>query len=185
MDASEQASETPSTTTPIRSHKDGPQRIRVAGKWWSPEAEATFLDHLAASCNVAWSAAQAGFSAVTVYNHRRTDPGFARQWEEALEHGYIRLETELLGAATDYVQRMREDEDLPFKDMTVREAISLLGRHGARNGGGPTARGGRFQARPRSLDEMRDSILAKFEAIECARRAEEAELAQAGEGDAA
>src|SRR5690606_32774550 len=125
------------------------------------------------SCNVAWSAAQTGFSVVTVYNRRRTDPAFARSWAEALDHGYIRLETELLGTATSYVERLREDPDLPLKHMSVREAISLLRRHGGK-GADPSARGGRFQARPRSLDEMRDSILAKLEAIEAARRAEAA-----------
>lgn len=155
------------------SGKDGPQRIRVKGKWWTPEAETVFLDHLAASCNIAWSAAQCGFSTVTVYNHRRTDAAFARKWREALDQGYIRLETELLGAATDYVERLREDPELPLKHMSVREAISLLRRHGG-PGGDPTARGGRFQARPRSLEEVRDSILAKLESIEAARRAEAA-----------
>ena len=154
--------------------KDGPQRVRVAGKWWTPEVEAAFLDHLAASCNVAWSAAQTGFSAVTVYNHRRTDPAFARRWQDALDDGYIRLETELLGTAVGYVERLRADDELPLKHMSVREAVSLLNRHGR---GDPATRGGRFQARPRSLDEVRDSILAKLEAIEAARRAEAAESA--------
>ncbi|MBO9622769.1 MAG: hypothetical protein J7500_08655 [Sphingomonas sp.] len=153
------------------SGKDGPQRIRVKGKWWTPQSEGVFLDHLAASCNVAWAAAQCGFSAVTVYNHRRTDAAFAQKWREALDEGYIRLETELLGTATDYVERLREDPELPLKHMSVREAISLLRRHGG-PGGNPSARGGRFQARPRSLEEVRDSILEKLESIEAARRAE-------------
>jgi len=155
---------------PIRDHKDGPQRIRINGKWWSPEAEASFLDHLAASCNVAWSAEQAGFSAPTVYNHRRSDANFARRWMEALADGYIRLETELLGTATAYVERLRADPELPLKHMSVQQAISLLNRHG--KGGDPATRGGRFTPRPRSPDEVRDSILAKLEAIEAARRAE-------------
>lgn len=160
----------PDRPRPIRVHKDGPQRIRVDGKWWNEEAEATFLDHLAASCNVAWSAAQAGFSGPTVYHHRRTDANFARRWQEALADGYIRLETELLGTATDFVASLREDRELPLKHMSVREAISLLNRHG--KGGDPAARGSRFQARPRTLEQVRDSILAKLEAIEAARRAE-------------
>ena len=150
--------------------KDGPQRIRVNGKWWTPEAETVFLDHLAASCNVAWSAAQAGFSAPTVYNHRRTDANFARRWQAALADGYIRLETELLGTATAYVERLRADPELPLKHMTVQQAISLLNRHG--KAGDPARGGARFQSRPRTLDEVRDSILAKLEAIEAARRAE-------------
>jgi len=153
------------------SGKDGPQRVRVNGKWWTPEAEATFLDHLAVSCNVAWSAAEAGFSTQTVYSHRRTDPDFARRWDEALDDGYVRLQTELLGTAIGYVERLRSDPELPLKHMSVREAITLMNRHG----GDRAARGGRFRARPRSFDEVRDSILDKLEAIEAARRAEAAE----------
>lgn len=150
------------------SGKDGPQRVRVAGKWWTEEAEQIFLDHLAASCNVSWSAAEAGFSTVTVYNHRRTDPAFAAKWEAALEQGYVRLETELVGTAGAYLDRLKLDPDLPLKAVTMRDAISLLGMHRTRGlGAGP----GRFQARPRTLDEVRDSILAKLEAIEVARNA--------------
>ena len=152
-------------------NKDGPQRVRPGHKRFTPEAQALFLDHLAASCNVSWSAAQAGVSTVTAYNHRRANPGFARGWEEALRHGYVRLETELLGTAIEYAARLRSDDDLPLKHMSVREALALLGRHGGGNAG-PTARGGRFRPRPRPLDEARESILAKLEAIEAARTAQ-------------
>jgi hypothetical protein len=154
------------------SGKDGPQRVRTSGaKRFTPEAQAMFLDHLAASCNVSWSAAQAGVSTVTAYTHRRASAGFARDWEDALRHGYVRLETELLGTAIEYAARLRSDDDLPLKHMSVREAIALLHRHGGAPGG-PTARGGRFRPRPRPLEEARDSILAKLEAIEAARRLE-------------
>lgn len=142
------------------------------GKWWTEESEAVFLDHLAASCNVSWSAAQSGFSAVTVYNRRRTDPGFAARWEAALEQGYVRLETELVGTAVAYLDRLKLDADLPLKAMSVREAISLLGMHKTRGlGAGP----GRLHARPRSMDEVRDSILRKLEAVEAKRRRAEDE----------
>ena len=166
------------------SGKDGPQRIRLGpnAKRFTPEAQAVFLDHLAASCNVSWSAAQAGISTVTAYNHRRANPGFARDWEEALRHGYVRLETELLGTAIEYAARLRSDDDLPLKHMSVREALALLHRHGGRPGG-PTARDGRFRPRPRSFDEARESILAKLEAIEAARLLEAA-AGDAGDGEA-
>jgi hypothetical protein len=159
-------------TVLLATGKDGPQRIRPGHKRFTPEAQAVFLDHLAASCNVSWSSEQAGISTVTAYNHRRANPGFARDWDDALGQGYVRLETELLGTAIEYAARLRSEEDLPLKHMSVREAITLLGRHGSRGSGGPNARGGRFNTRPRSLDEVRDSILAKLEAIEAARRTE-------------
>ncbi|MCY7271487.1 MAG: hypothetical protein LH485_05470 [Sphingomonas bacterium] len=144
------------------SHKDGPQRIRINGAWWSDEAEALFLNHLAASCNVAASAAAAGFSANTAYNHRRCDPAFARKWQAALDQGYARLEMELVRHASSMVENFEVDPDAPFKQMTMREAIHLLALH-RRHQGQPAAALSR-QVRP--LDEVRDSILRKLDAIE-------------------
>jgi hypothetical protein len=161
----------PERTVLVATGKDGPQRIRVNRKWWTAEAEALFLDHLAASCNISWAAAQAGFSTQTLYRHRRTEPDFARRWDEALDVGYIRLKTELLGTAIGFVERLRTDPELPLKHMTVRDAVNLINRHGG-GGGGTTARNGRFRPRPWPFDEARDSILAKLEAIEAARRLE-------------
>jgi hypothetical protein len=161
------------------SGKDGPQRIRVNGQWWTPKAEQAFLDFLATSCNVSWSAAQTGFSAVTVYNRRRADPAFAAKWQAALEQGYARLEMELVGTATDFLGQLRLDPELSLKAMSVKEAISLLGMHRAVVKNGEARRPG-WQARPRSLEEMRASILTKLEAIEAARIA-----SQDGGGDAA
>ena len=81
-------------TVLLATGKDGPQRIRPGHKRFTPEAQAVFLDHLAASCNVSWSSEQAGISTVTAYNHRRANPGFARDWDDALGQGYVRLETQ-------------------------------------------------------------------------------------------
>ncbi|MCY7280166.1 MAG: hypothetical protein LH610_04590 [Sphingomonas bacterium] len=82
------------------SGKDGPQRVASTGARWTDEAEALFLDHLAASCNVTASAASAGFSKEALYRRRRTDPDFADRWQAALEQGYVRLEMMLLHGAT-------------------------------------------------------------------------------------
>lgn len=75
------------TGTGILVGKDGPQLIRTTGKRWSEEAEAVFLDHLAATCNVSIAAAACGFTRFTAYKRRRRDPGFARRWDEALAEG--------------------------------------------------------------------------------------------------
>lgn len=148
------------------SHKDGPQRIRINGAWWTDEAEALFLSHLASSCNVAAAAAATGFSAATVYNHRRCDPAFARKWQAALDQGYARLEMELVRHAADMVQNFEIAPDAPFRQMTMREAIHLLAIHQRRRDQ-PAAT---LAARPRSLDQARDSILRKLDAIEACRR---------------
>ena len=144
-------------------HKDGPQRIRSNGQRWTDQSEAIFLDHLAATCNVTWAAAKAGFTEMTAYYHRRKDAGFAQRWEAALDHGYARLEIELVRTATDYLSRFDIDPATPIRPMTVREAILILGMH--RRRGGENGVRGRFKAVPPSLDQVRDSILLKLDKI--------------------
>jgi hypothetical protein len=148
-----------------RDHKDGPQHIRVSDKKWTPEAEAVFLDHLGASCNVTWSAAQAGFTEMTAYYHRRRDPGFARAWQEALATGKARIEMELVRTAIDYLTGRETASARPIKDMTVKDALNIVAAHRRTVEAGAPAR----WTRPRTLDEMRESILRKLEAIETAR----------------
>ena len=144
-------------------HKDGPQRIRSSGKRWSDASEAIFLNHLAATCNVTWAAAEAGFTEMTAYYHRRKDAGFAHRWDAALDHGYARLEIELVRTATDYLAGYAIDPDTPIRPMTVKEAILILGMH--RRRGREKMIRGRFKAVPPSLDQVRDSILLKLEMI--------------------
>ncbi|MGB7411125.1 MAG: hypothetical protein WA910_08275 [Sphingopyxis granuli] len=64
----------------------------------------TFLSHLAESCNVTWSAAQAGLVCSTVYRLRARDEAFAAAWQEALTAGYQRLEMGLVQAALALVE---------------------------------------------------------------------------------
>ena len=162
-------------------HKDGPQRVRSSGARWTDEAEAIFLDRLAASCNVAWAAEEAGFTCMTPYYHRRKDPAFAERWDAALDQGYARLELELVRTANDYLAGFDVDDGRPLRDMTVREAIAILGKHRARSAG-KDGRHARFEARPRSLAEVRDSILAKIEAFDRAHGGRLLPLADGEEG---
>lgn len=153
------------------SGKDGPQRIESKGKRWTEEAEARFLDALGASCNVRHSAAAAGFSTVAIYNRRRNDPAFAARWQAALEQGYARIEMALVARAADALEGLAIDPDSPIPQMSVRDAIAVLGLNRAAVKGEGNRPG--WRARPRSLEEMRDSILSKLEAIEARRRAEQ------------
>lgn len=143
--------------------KDGAQLIRSTGKRWSEEAEDRFLDTLAASCNVSAAAEAAGFTRFTCYKRRRSDPGFAKRWDTALEQGAARIRALLLQRAIEALEGFAPDPDTPIPNMTVKEALSVLAAHDRRISGGPRSR--REWARPRSLDEMRDSILRKLEAI--------------------
>ena len=149
------------------SGKDGPQIIASSGARWTDESEARFLDHLASSCNVTLSAAAAGFSKEALYRRRRIDPDFAQAWQTALEQGYVRLEMLLIEGATASSKGAdrAERKHLPFPDMTVREAIVILQLHRASVKGDGMTRGAGWRARPRRLDEVRDSILKKLEAI--------------------
>ena len=159
----------PAGTILRRSGKDGPQIIASKGKRWTDASEAKFLDALGASCNVRRSAAAAGFSTEAIYRRRRTDPAFAARWQAALEQGYARLEMALVQRANETLAGDLPDPEMPFPDMTVRDAINILQLHR------PAVKGeGRrpgWRGRPRSLDEVRASILTKLEAIEAARRA--------------
>lgn len=64
----------------------------LALKSWSK----AFLSHLAATSNVTESAKAAGVSPTTVYDARRADPEFYRQWQQALCEGYDHLEMAVL-----------------------------------------------------------------------------------------
>ena len=147
----------------IRYGKDGLKVVRSAGARWTDQAEQAFLDHLAASCNVMHSAQAAGFRVESIYKRRREDPVFAQRWQAALEQGYARIEMALVRRAADAMEGLAPDPDTPIPVMTVDEALKVLSRHRSTVEG--IGRGRRGWARPRSLDEVRESILIKLEAI--------------------
>ncbi len=146
----------------IRYGKDGLKVIRSTGARWTDEAERIFLDQLAASCNVMRSAEAAGFRVESIYKRRREDPVFAQRWQAALEQGYARIEMALVRRAADAMEGLAPDPDTPIPEMTTEQALKVLSRHRATVEGREL---GRRWARPRSLDEVRESILIKLEAI--------------------
>ena len=146
-----------------RSGKDGLQVIRSTGARWTDQAEARFLDCLAATCNVTASAEAAGFTTFSIYRRRRGDPVFAQRWQAALEQGYARIEMALVRRAADALEGLSPDPATPIPAMTVEAALKILSRHRSSIEAG--TRGKRNWVRPRSLDELRDSILAKLEAV--------------------
>ena len=168
MSRSKRAANGPAGTL-LRGGKDGLQRVESRGKRWTDAAEAAFLDALAASCNVTHAARATGFSKEAIYKRRSNDPAFAARWQAALAQGYARIEMLLVRRATEALEGIAPDPGTPIPQMSVRDALAILQLHRA----SATGEGGRhpgWRARPRSLDEMRDSILAKLEAIERRRR---------------
>ena len=119
---------------------------------------------------------------------RRKDPAFHKRWDVALAQGYAHIEALLVQRAIEALEGWAPDPDTPIviRDMTVKDALILLGHHRRTIEGGPRSR--RQWARPRTLDEMRDSILRKLEAIAPtgagARRQEEEKGEPTGDGGA-
>lgn len=143
------------------------KRVATGGKTWSDEAEAVFLDALAASSNVSYAAQQSGFSQMTPYYHRRRDAAFAARWDAALAHGYARVEFALVRAAADSMEGVHWDDSRPIPKMSVAEAMNLLAIHRRRVE--HRARGTPLD--PRTLDQLRASLIRKVEAIRAARAA--------------
>lgn len=144
--------------------KDGPQRVSSKGKRWTDAAEALFLDALAATCNVTWSAARAGFSTAAVYARRRNHAAFAEQWRHALVQGHARLEAGLVAAAIATVEGRAPDPDFPIPPMSVAEIIAVLKLHHASVHG--TGKSPGWRGRPRPFAEVKGSILAKLAAFD-------------------
>jgi hypothetical protein len=145
------------------SGKDGPQIIHSKGKRWTDRAEEIFLDGLAASNNARWSAEQCGFSPAAIYARARRDPGFAERMAAARAMAQDRIDEGLYRAAEDFLVGKAPDPDAPLIVTSVDQAIAIqkLNRP-ARTGEG---RRPAWPARPRTLDEMRGSILRKLSAI--------------------
>ncbi|SCW69330.1 hypothetical protein SAMN02927924_02198 [Sphingobium faniae] len=86
----------------------GAQLRAVRKDGWTPARRKTFLETLAATSNVSEAARAAGRNLSSAYYLRRRDPGFAREWAQALNVGYAELETLLLRQSLFGV----EDEEL-------------------------------------------------------------------------
>lgn len=95
-------------------------------------AQQRFLMALAASANVRLAARAAGFSHASFYHHKRTNPGFAREWKLALQRGYEAIETALLES---WKPEAHEHDHWAYNDppavppMTVNQALQLLYLH--------------------------------------------------------
>lgn len=157
--------------TIIRPSTRGPQVVRQTGSRWTDESERIFLDELGATCNVERAARAAGFCNATAYRRRATDPGFAELWRVALAQGFDRLEMLLIQRATELLEGRLPNPDHPIPPMTVAEVIRILQVHRASVRDTGERRPGR-PFPPRSLDQMRASIIAKLEAIEAHERIE-------------
>lgn len=74
----------------------GAQLRAVRKDGWTVERRRVFMETLAATCNVSEAARAAGKNLSSAYYQKRRDPGFAREWAQAMSIGYAELEALLL-----------------------------------------------------------------------------------------
>lgn len=74
----------------------GAQLRAVRKDGWTVERRRIFMETLAATCNVSEAARAAGKNLSSAYYQKRRDPGFAREWAQAMSIGYAELEALLL-----------------------------------------------------------------------------------------
>lgn len=161
----------------------GTQIRTTKGHRWSDRAETLFLDQLAATCNVTLAGEACGFSHAALYRRRRNDPAFSERWDAALAQGYAHLESLLVRRACDALEGVAPDPGAAVRipEVTVRDALVLLGHHRRRIEGGPPSR--REWTREPPIEEVREEILRRIAAMDRARHAKQAAKAEA-EADA-
>lgn len=77
----------------------GPQMRALRKDGWTAELRRQFLETLAATCNVSEAARAVGRNLSSAYHLKRRDPGFAREWNQALSIGYEELTALMLRQA--------------------------------------------------------------------------------------
>lgn len=138
------------------------------GGWTRPK-RARFLDALATSCNVTYSAEQVGMGAASAYALRRRDLDFAEQWRRALMTGYDYLEERLLRHAGAGVNDTPAKRDAALPPFDPAAAMALLKFHAA------TVHGGRGTQAPAIREDRAATeamLLKKLERVEKRLRAE-------------
>ena len=141
---------------------NGPLQIKkTKANGWTKARRNAFLTELAMSCNVRRAHVAAEMAQGSAYRLRRRDPLFAKQWQDALELGYERLELALVRRALEAVDELTVDEDRePVEKMPVALAITLLRQHRASVERG-AAIGRRSQPREVATQEDTDAVLIK------------------------
>jgi molybdenum-dependent DNA-binding transcriptional regulator ModE len=156
---------------------------------WTKSKEALFFDAMRQCGNVAASARVVGMSESSVWTRRREWPAFRERMEEALDEAEVVLEFRLATCGNN-VGAGKEDDgetgtvtsDRPPMPFDPEFALRFLKwREEKRRG--RSSRGGRDWQRPKTLDEVRDSILRKLNAIHRHREKFEKPAEDGADGD--
>ena len=106
------------------------QIAKVPRNAFGVRRQETFLEMLAATCNVRRACAAAEVSDGCVYSKRRRDPAFRAAWSEAMESGMARIEAMLMERAVQTrPPEVRGGVELPAEPLDVELAKHLLRAH--------------------------------------------------------
>ncbi len=151
----------------------GRLQVRKAAKGgWTPAKRAAFLEHLAATCNVAASARAVGMAPRGAHALKARDAVFAADWAGAIEAAYETLEARLLAYALGEAEGEAEAEANGVADgdaeadsrgahFDPRVAVQALGfrrRDAAAGGRGPACKRA-------TIAEVEAALVAKLDAI--------------------
>lgn len=127
-------------------------------------AQKRFLVTLAETANVTMAADAAGFSTTAFYVRRGADGEFHAAWDAAVADGRVALELMLLAAARRSLEGDRGDiEDRGPPTVSVSDAIGILRLSAGLARAAAEGRGRQsWRAPPKTLDQVRDSILGKL-----------------------
>jgi hypothetical protein len=143
------------------------QAARTGGrKLFDAARRQVFLEWLAATANVSWSAEKAGICYQTVWKHRMNDPVFAEAFDRALDQGVVRGRARLIETRRPRID-MAGDLAAPELDEIDPQTMLQVLREHERGRGGPAAGMGRKQGRrPRIATnaEVRAALVKRLEA---------------------
>ncbi len=156
--------------------KAGRLQVRKAAKGgWTPAKRAAFLEHLAATCNIAASARAVGMAPRGAHALKARDAVFAADWAGAIEAAYETLEARLLAYALGEAEGESEAEseaeadgdaeaELRGAHFDPRVAVQALG---FRKRGGAAVGAGAGTLRKRvSLAELEAVLVARLDALD-------------------
>ncbi|NII57318.1 hypothetical protein [Sphingomonas aerolata] len=158
----------------------GRLQVRRAAKGgWTPAKRAAFLEHLAATCNIAASARAVGMAPRGAHALKARDAVFAADWAGAIEAAYETLEVRLLAYALGEVEGESEAESEAEADgdaeaesrgahFDPRVAVQALGfrkRGGAAGGAAGGSGAGTLRKRV-SLAELEAVLVARLDALD-------------------
>jgi len=157
--------------------KAGRLQVRKAAKGgWTPAKRAAFLEHLAATCNIAASARAVGMAPRGAHALKKRDAVFAADWAGAIEAAYETLEVRLLAYALGEVEGESEaeseaeadgdaDAELRGAHFDPRVAVQALGFR-KRAGGAAGGTGAGTLCKRVSLAELEAVLVARLDALD-------------------